>query len=65
MSTAPRSRYPAALHAFLVVSAFAIVFTWLFAQPIITHRYASLSALPQAFAGDHLLPDYVKGIVTL
>ena len=33
--------------------------------PIITHRYASLSALPQAFAGDHLLPDYVKGIVTL
>ena len=33
--------------------------------PIITHRYASLSALPQAFAGDHRLPDYVKGIVTL
>lgn len=33
--------------------------------PIISHRYASLSALPQAFAGDHLLPDYVKGIVTL
>ncbi len=33
--------------------------------PIITHRYDSLSALPQAFAGDHTQPDYVKGIVML
>ena len=33
--------------------------------PLITHRYASLAAVPSAFAGDHLLPDYVKGVVTL
>lgn len=33
--------------------------------PIITHRYDSLTALPQAFAGDHRLPEYVKGIVML
>ena len=30
---------------------------------LITHRYRSLDAVPAAFAGDHLLPDYVKGIV--
>lgn len=31
----------------------------------ITHRYASLEAVPRAFAGDHRAPDYVKGVVTL
>ncbi len=33
--------------------------------PLITHRYASLGAVPSAFAGDHRLPGYVKGVVTL
>ena len=32
---------------------------------LITHRYDSLDAVPRAFAGDHRLPDYVKGVVTL
>lgn len=31
----------------------------------ITHRYTSLDAVPDAFAGAHLAPDYVKGVVTL
>ncbi|HXG66746.1 MAG TPA: alcohol dehydrogenase catalytic domain-containing protein [Blastocatellia bacterium] len=33
--------------------------------PFITHRYNSLAAVPQAFAGDQHLPDYVKGVVCL
>lgn len=32
---------------------------------LISHRYSSLDAVPQAFAGDHRLPEYVKGVVTL
>jgi L-iditol 2-dehydrogenase len=32
---------------------------------LITHRYRSLDAVPDAFAGDHRSPDYVKGVVTL
>ncbi len=32
---------------------------------LITHRYTSLDAVPAAFAGDHRLPEYVKGVVTL
>jgi threonine dehydrogenase-like Zn-dependent dehydrogenase len=32
---------------------------------LITHRYRSLEAVPAAFAGDHRLPDYVKGVVVL
>jgi len=32
---------------------------------LVTHRYPSLDAVPSAFAGDHRLPDYVKGVVTL
>ncbi|HKG92687.1 MAG TPA: alcohol dehydrogenase catalytic domain-containing protein [Gemmatimonadaceae bacterium] len=32
---------------------------------LITHRYPSLESVPAAFAGDHRLPDYVKGVVTL
>jgi L-iditol 2-dehydrogenase len=32
---------------------------------LITHRYPSLDAVPRACAGDHRLPDYVKGVVTL
>ncbi len=33
--------------------------------PLVTHRYASLEELPQAFAGAHHQPDYVKGVLTL
>ena len=32
---------------------------------LVTHRYPSLDAVPSAFAGDHRLPEYVKGVVTL
>jgi L-iditol 2-dehydrogenase len=32
-------------------------------RPIVTHRYASLDAVPGAFAGDHRRADYVKGVV--
>ena len=32
-------------------------------RPIVTHRYASLAAVPGAFAGDHRQADYVKGVV--
>jgi L-iditol 2-dehydrogenase len=31
----------------------------------ITHRYDSLDQVPDAFAGVHLAPDYVKGVVQL
>ena len=34
-------------------------------QSLITHRYRSLDSVPAAFAGDHRLPDYVKGVVVL
>jgi len=30
---------------------------------LITHRYASLEAVPSVFGGDHLRADYVKGVV--
>jgi L-iditol 2-dehydrogenase len=33
--------------------------------PMITHRYASLDGVPDAFAGDHRKPGYIKGVVTL
>jgi len=32
---------------------------------LITHRYHSLESIPNAFAGDHRLPEYVKGVVLL
>jgi L-iditol 2-dehydrogenase len=32
---------------------------------LITHRYPSLDAVPDAFMGDHRKPDYVKGVVVL
>jgi L-iditol 2-dehydrogenase len=32
---------------------------------LVTHRYSSLEAVPDAFAGDHRRPDYVKGVVVL
>jgi L-iditol 2-dehydrogenase len=35
------------------------------AAPLVTHRYASLEALPEAFAGAHEHPTYVKGVLTL
>jgi L-iditol 2-dehydrogenase len=33
--------------------------------PLISHRYRSLDSVPDAFAGDHRSPDYVKGVVLL
>ena len=33
--------------------------------PIVTHRYASLDAVPAAFAGGHRAAGYVKGVVEL
>ena len=33
--------------------------------PLITHRYRALDELPRAFGGDHLKPDYVKGMLLL
>jgi L-iditol 2-dehydrogenase len=33
--------------------------------PLITHRYRSLDSIPNAFAGDHRSPEYVKGVVLL
>ena len=33
--------------------------------PFITHRYRSLDSVPNAFAGDHRSPEYVKGVVLL
>lgn len=35
------------------------------AGTLVTHRYASLDAVPGAFLGDHRAPEYVKGVVTL
>jgi L-iditol 2-dehydrogenase len=32
---------------------------------MITHRYAGLDAIPEAFTGDHRRPDYIKGIVLM
>jgi len=31
--------------------------------PLITHRYRSLESVPDAFAGDHRSPEYVKAVV--
>ena len=59
MSTAPRPRYSAALHAFLVVAAYSILFTWLFAQSIISHRYLSESDLYEYY-----LPIFLAPITT-
>ncbi len=33
--------------------------------PIVTHRYSSLEALPEVFAGAYRHPDFVKGVLTL
>ncbi|MCB9876312.1 MAG: alcohol dehydrogenase catalytic domain-containing protein [Planctomycetes bacterium] len=32
---------------------------------LLTHRYAGLGRVPDAFAGDHSRPDYVKGVALL
>ncbi|MCK5941215.1 MAG: alcohol dehydrogenase catalytic domain-containing protein, partial [Planctomycetes bacterium] len=34
-------------------------------RDLVTHRYAGLAAVPDAFTGDSAKPDYVKGIATL
>lgn len=35
------------------------------AASLVTHRYVGLDAVPDAFAGDHLRPGYVKGVARL
>jgi L-iditol 2-dehydrogenase len=34
-------------------------------EPLVTHRYDALDAIPGAFAGEHRAPGYIKGVVTL
>lgn len=34
-------------------------------EPIISHRYSSLDAVPSAFGGDYAEADFVKGVVVL
>src|SRR6266850_1136151 len=59
MTTAPRPRPSAALQAILVVLAYSLLFIWLFAQSIITHRYLSESDLYEYY-----LPIFLAPITT-
>jgi hypothetical protein len=59
MNTASRHAYRAALHASAVVFAYTILFTWLFARPIITHAYLSESDL-----FEYYLPIFLAPITT-
>ena len=34
-------------------------------ESFVTHRYHSLDQVPEAFAGAHHAPDYIKGVVQL
>ena len=56
MSTAARPAPSAALHAFLVVSGFTLLFTWLFAEPIVHHRYLTESDLYEYYLPIFLAP---------
>src|SRR5258705_3024676 len=59
MHTATRPVRSAALHAFIVLSAFTLVFTWLFAEPIVHHRYMTESDLYEYY-----LPIFLAPITT-
>jgi hypothetical protein len=59
MRTSLRPWSSAALHALIVLGAYSALFTWLFAQPIITHRYLSESDLY-----DYFLPIFLAPITT-
>jgi hypothetical protein len=59
MTTAPRPWSSAAVHALVVLGAYSLLFTWLFAQPILTHRYLSESDL-----FDYFLPIFLSPITT-
>lgn len=59
MPTAPRPRFHAALHAFLVVVAYGVFFTWLFSKPIVTAGYLSESDLYEYY-----LPIFLAPITT-
>ena len=59
MNTASRHAYRAALHATAVVFAYTILFTWLFARPIITRAYLSESDL-----FEYYLPIFLAPITT-
>lgn len=59
MSTPSRARTRAVVHALVVVLAYALLFTWLYAQPIITQRYLSESDLYEYY-----LPVFLSPITT-
>jgi hypothetical protein len=59
MTIAPRPRSSAAVHALVVLAGYTLLFTWLFAQPILTHRYLSESDL-----FDYFLPIFLSPITT-
>src|SRR5258706_3560480 len=56
MPTAPRPRFHAALHAFLVVAAYGALFTWLFSKSIVTHGYLAESDLYEYYLPIFLAP---------
>ncbi len=56
MPNATRPARSAALHACIVVSAFTLVFTWLFAEPILHHRYMTESDLYEYYLPIFLAP---------
>src|SRR5882672_8412310 len=59
MLTSLRLRSAAALHAFAVAAAYGLVFTWLFAYPIVSHRYLTESDLYEYY-----LPIFLAPITT-
>src|SRR5438093_3889642 len=59
MHTPLRPRYAAALHALAVVAAYTLLFTWLFAYPIVSHRYLTESDLYEYY-----LPIFLAPITT-
>lgn len=48
-------RLPPGRHALLVITAFAVIFTWLFARPIVEHAY-----LVESDLGDSYLPRFLS-----
>ena len=56
MPIAPRPRFHAAFHAFLVVAAYGALFTWLFSKPLVTHGYLAESDLYEYYLPIFLAP---------
>src|SRR3954447_24673854 len=59
MSIAPRPAYRSIVHAFIVVAAYTLLFTWMCAPAILAHRYLSESDLYEYF-----LPVFLAPITT-